>query len=68
MAARSRPIRAHLDPAVRQLDLVLALGQLARRVLHVPVVVACQHEIVSSSRYLLFVRGLLIISQPLTHM
>ena len=44
IAASSRPIRAHLDPAVRQLDLVLALGQLARCVLHVAVVVACQHK------------------------
>ena len=44
IAASSQPIRAHLDPAVRQLDLVLALGQLARRVLHVAVVVACQHK------------------------
>ena len=50
MVISCRPIRAHLDPAVRQLDLVLALGQLARRVLHVPVVVACQQEIVSRSR------------------
>ena len=39
-----RLITHNLDPAVRQLDLVLPLGELARRVLHVAVVVTCPHQ------------------------